>query len=130
MTSEILEQHQQALAQGAASPDQSARRGRAQCAQLVSDMQAFKAANPRAAFADFLRWHSPRDWKDGQFSARMAAPGNLWLELWSACAPLPASRQRLLFDHCKEAEKTLFWFEDVRLCDFFDSYAPRPAPSP
>jgi hypothetical protein len=27
-----------------------------QTAQLHSDMSAFKAANPRAVFADFLRW--------------------------------------------------------------------------
>jgi hypothetical protein len=34
-------------------------RSRMQTAQLHSDMSAFKAANPRAVFADFLRWCSP-----------------------------------------------------------------------
>jgi Rab3 GTPase-activating protein catalytic subunit len=29
---------------------------------LLSDMQAFKAANPGARMEDFIRWHSPRDW--------------------------------------------------------------------
>lgn len=29
---------------------------------LLSDMCAFKAANPGACLADFVRWHSPRDW--------------------------------------------------------------------
>lgn len=30
--------------------------------QLLSDMSAFKAANPSASFPDFVRWHSPKDW--------------------------------------------------------------------
>lgn len=34
-------------------------RSRMQTVQLHSDMCAFKAANPRALFADFLRWFSP-----------------------------------------------------------------------
>src|SRR4051812_26581149 len=51
-------------------------------------MQAFKAANPRATLADFVRWHSPRDWipnEDGSdsLSARMLEPGNLWQVLWN-----------------------------------------------
>jgi hypothetical protein len=25
-------------------------------------VSAFKAANPAACLADFVRWHSPRDW--------------------------------------------------------------------
>lgn len=29
---------------------------------LLSDMQAFKAANPGCCMADFIRWHSPKDW--------------------------------------------------------------------
>ena len=31
-------------------------RSRMQTVQLHSDMSAFKAANPRAVFVDFLRW--------------------------------------------------------------------------
>ncbi|MES1909905.1 MAG: hypothetical protein MHM6MM_002588 [Cercozoa sp. M6MM] len=31
-------------------------------AQLGSDVAAFKAANPGAVFADFVRWYSPKDW--------------------------------------------------------------------
>ena len=30
---------------------------------LISDMQAFKAANPECILADFIRWHSPSDFK-------------------------------------------------------------------
>ncbi|KAF9590423.1 hypothetical protein IFM89_035258 [Coptis chinensis] len=32
------------------------------CSQLLSDMQAFKAANPGCILEDFVRWHSPPDW--------------------------------------------------------------------
>ncbi|OMJ27659.1 Rab3 GTPase-activating protein catalytic subunit, partial [Smittium culicis] len=32
-----------------------------QSKELFSDMQSFKAANPTAQLADFVRWHSPRD---------------------------------------------------------------------
>lgn len=33
------------------------------CSQLLSDMQAFKAANPGCILEDFVRWHSPPDWE-------------------------------------------------------------------
>ncbi|PVU94759.1 hypothetical protein BB561_002266 [Smittium simulii] len=29
---------------------------------LLSDMEAFKAANPQANLVDFIRWYSPKDW--------------------------------------------------------------------
>lgn len=32
-------------------------------APLLSDMCAFKAANPGCCFEDFLRWYSPKDWQ-------------------------------------------------------------------
>ncbi|PWA00469.1 hypothetical protein BB558_003492 [Smittium angustum] len=37
-------------------------RAEMQSAELISDMEAFKAANPYAQLSDFVRWHSPRDW--------------------------------------------------------------------
>ena len=37
-------------------------RAKMQSASLLSDMESFKAANPGAVLADFVRWHSPRDW--------------------------------------------------------------------
>ena len=37
-------------------------RARMQSAQLLSDMESFKAANPGSVLGDFVRWHSPRDW--------------------------------------------------------------------
>jgi Rab3 GTPase-activating protein catalytic subunit len=33
-----------------------------QSACLLSDMEAFKAANPGCCMGDFVRWYSPRDW--------------------------------------------------------------------
>ena len=33
-----------------------------QSACLLSDMEAFKAANPGCCLGDFVRWYSPRDW--------------------------------------------------------------------
>ena len=41
-------------------------RAKMQSASLLSDMESFKAANPGAILADFVRWHSPRDWEESQ----------------------------------------------------------------
>jgi hypothetical protein len=35
------------------------------CKQLLSDMQAFKAANPGCILEDFVRWYSPPDFIQG-----------------------------------------------------------------
>ncbi|KAL7186574.1 hypothetical protein ACSBR2_028329 [Camellia fascicularis] len=88
------------------------------CSQLLSDMQAFKAANPGCILEDFVRWHSPPDWTEmepsgeaevtsndgdllstkGQLSSRMQKEGNLWRELWETAKPVPAVKQAPLFD--------------------------------
>ncbi|CAI9088362.1 OLC1v1022671C3 [Oldenlandia corymbosa var. corymbosa] len=88
------------------------------CSQLLSDMQAFKAANPGCILEDFVRWHSPPDWMEseasneaddtsgggdlsstrGQLSRRMQKEGNLWRELWETAKPIPAMRQTPLYD--------------------------------
>jgi Rab3 GTPase-activating protein catalytic subunit len=39
-------------------------RAKMQSASLLSDMESFKAANPGSILADFVRWHSPRDWEE------------------------------------------------------------------
>ena len=49
-----------------------------QCAGTLSDMQAFKAANPGAPFEYFLRWFSP---SDVQFAADRCPPGRLLYQL-------------------------------------------------
>ncbi|MCI32866.1 rab3 GTPase-activating protein catalytic subunit-like, partial [Trifolium medium] len=38
------------------------------CSQLLSDMQAFKAANPGCIWEDFVRWYSPPDWIESDAS--------------------------------------------------------------
>ncbi|XP_026726866.1 rab3 GTPase-activating protein catalytic subunit [Trichoplusia ni] len=85
-------------------------RARMMSASLLSDMEAFKAANPGAELCDFVRWYSPRDWKPddgGSLGERMLLPGNPWVETWSVARPVPASRQRRLFDETREAEQVL-----------------------
>ncbi|CAB3230597.1 unnamed protein product [Arctia plantaginis] len=85
-------------------------RARMMSASLLSDMEAFKAANPGAELCDFVRWYSPRDWKPedgGSLGDRMLLPGNPWVEAWEVARPVPASRQRRLFDETREAEQVL-----------------------
>eukprot|EP00494_Astrolonche_serrata_P028144 UN28409 len=40
----------------------SKQRAKLQNEQLISDMAAFKAANPKGMLEDFIRWYSPNDW--------------------------------------------------------------------
>jgi Rab3 GTPase-activating protein catalytic subunit len=82
-------------------------RVRAQLNVLLSDMQAFKAANPGSVLEDFVRWHSPRDFENGALSERMRIPGNLWEETWRSARPIPVSQQVRLFNETKEAEKVI-----------------------
>uniref|UniRef100_A0A182F605 Rab3 GTPase-activating protein catalytic subunit n=1 Tax=Anopheles albimanus TaxID=7167 RepID=A0A182F605_ANOAL len=93
-------------------------------ASLLSDAEAFKAANPAAQLEDFIRWYSPRDWiedepideqdpfgRRGHLSPRMLIPGNTWRTVWDSARPVPARRQKRLFDDTKEAEKVLHFLE-------------------
>lgn len=41
----------------------------------------------------------------GHLSTRMQIPGNIWTEAWQSAKPVPARRQKRLFDDTKEAEK-------------------------
>lgn len=63
MTEDQLNKHESYLLE----LEDSNLRNRAQSDLLLSDMQAFKAANPEAVLEDFLAWHSPRDLVDGFF---------------------------------------------------------------
>lgn len=103
---------------------------------LKSDMMAFKAANPGAGLADFVRWFSPSDWVGendecmgtiesvdekgaesgknmarhpvkGRLSARMSRRGNIWEELWKSAEPIPAHRQIPLFDAAGHGTKAI-----------------------
>ncbi|KAL1217601.1 hypothetical protein V5N11_004762 [Cardamine amara subsp. amara] len=105
---------------------------------LLSDMSAFKAANPDAVFEDFIRWHSPGDWESfepkttetsagsitdglkdewpphGCLSQRMSDQGNLWRKSWNDAPALPADDQKPLLDPNREGEKILHYLETVR----------------
>ena len=59
------------LARLGAGADGARVRARLQTAGLRSDMSAFKAANPGCSLADFVRWHSPKDW-EGDISSHPA----------------------------------------------------------
>ena len=83
-------------------------RAKMQSASLLSDMESFKAANPGCVLADFVRWHSPRDWSEERgLSCRMVSPGNIWAQLWETAGRVPARRQRRLFDDTREGEKVM-----------------------
>ncbi|CAH8386462.1 unnamed protein product [Eruca vesicaria subsp. sativa] len=104
---------------------------------LLSDMSAFKAANPDAVFEDFIRWHSPGDWESseletteasgsisedskdkwpprGRLSQRMSDQGNLWRKNWNDAPALPADDQKPLLDPNREGEKILHYLETLR----------------
>ncbi|KAL5583624.1 hypothetical protein UlMin_016066 [Ulmus minor] len=110
------------------------------CSQLLSDMQAFKAANPGCILEDFVRWHSPPDWTEaeqnneaedpsddtdilstrGQLSSRMQKEGNLWRELWETAKPVPAVKQAPLFDEDLAAEGILDVLEEMPPSELFE----------
>ncbi|KAK9080668.1 hypothetical protein SSX86_000426 [Deinandra increscens subsp. villosa] len=109
------------------------------CSQLLSDMQAFKAANPGCILEDFVRWHSPPDWMEpaaddvskesfhgdngssrGRLSMRMQKEGNLWREIWETAKPVPAVKQSPLYDEDLSVEHVLHGLEDFPPSDFFE----------
>lgn len=108
------------------------------CSQLLSDMQAFKAANPGCILEDFVRWHSPPDWMEadpdvldtnnngdavstrGQLSSRMQKEGNLWRELWETSKPVPSVKQAPLFDEDLAVEGILLSLEEISASDLFE----------
>jgi hypothetical protein len=118
MTEDMIREYETILESLGCNPQGSKLRARMQSAQLVSDMEAFKAANPHCNVADFVRWHSPRDFiiqpdGTGILSDRMIEPGNLWQELWHNAARVPASQQKLLFDPDKEMARVFEYLENV-----------------
>ena len=96
------------------------------------------AANPGATLADFIRWHSPRDWvpfKQGDAEAgrhpegallvdwngqpagclgpRMRGADNPWRVAWEQAQPCAACDQPPLFDATQEAERVLNYLETL-----------------
>nr|XP_020635296.1 rab3 GTPase-activating protein catalytic subunit isoform X3 [Pogona vitticeps] len=122
MTEDLLEEQSEVLAKLGTSAEGAHLRARMQSACLLSDMESFKAANPGCCLEDFVRWYSPRDYIEeevidekgevvikGELSARMKIPSNMWVEAWETAKPVPARRQRRLFDDTREAEKVLHY---------------------
>lgn len=74
---------------------------------VKSDMQSFKAANPGAVFADFLRWHSPKDYDEttGKISERMLISDNIWVRSWESAPAIPVVNQTRIFNDAKIAEE-------------------------
>lgn len=61
-TADTLAQQQSTLAALEESAEGQERACRMQAQVLISDMAAFKSANPGCLLEDFVRWHSPKDW--------------------------------------------------------------------
>ncbi|KAF9922341.1 Rab3 GTPase-activating protein catalytic subunit [Linnemannia zychae] len=126
MTEDMI-QDQEDLFEGlGSSADAAKTRAELQSSQLISDMGAFKAANPGCVIGDFVRWHSPKDWdeKKGQMSARMADSGNFWQELWEKAEAIPVSKQKPLFDHNNQAEKALSYLKNLSGSQIFVQLLP------
>ncbi|CAG0913610.1 unnamed protein product [Notodromas monacha] len=62
-----------------------------------------------------IRWASNLKKKFflGQLSVRMNIPGNQWQSLWASSKPVPARRQRRLFDETREAEKVFHYLSTL-----------------
>ncbi|EFA03502.1 Rab3 GTPase-activating protein catalytic subunit-like Protein [Tribolium castaneum] len=110
-------------------------RAKMMSASLLSDMESFKAANPGSVLEDFIRWYSPRDWieseeldewgqKKGELSSRMMIEDNFWVQTWDSAKPVPAHRQKRLFDDTREAEKVLHFLDSRSLCQICEMLIP------
>ncbi|XP_023243587.1 rab3 GTPase-activating protein catalytic subunit-like [Centruroides sculpturatus] len=138
MTEDMLEEHAEILVQLGTNSEGAALRARMQSACLMSDMEAFKAANPGACLEDFVQWYSPRDLIEetitdeetgktvtkSHLSARMLLPGNMWQEAWESSRAVPAHRQKRLFDDTKEAEKILHYLAAIKPVDLVNHLMP------
>ncbi|KAI8391695.1 Rab3 GTPase-activating protein catalytic subunit-domain-containing protein [Radiomyces spectabilis] len=138
MTEDMIKQQAEVFESLGTSDGATQLRAQLQSAQLFSDMEAFKAANPHASLEDFIRWHSPKDWLpsstvdgensstplEGKLSARMADPKNIWQELWKSAKRIPATRQKPLFSTTAEAEKALHYLESMSIHETFAMLLP------
>ena len=103
-TSDRLREHEAKLAAMAmADPDSNEARARMQAGEVISDMAAFKAANPGCGFEDFVRWFSPNDWlvddpaaaeaaaEAGEDGASMDTPRDARHDMHDDATPSPAT---------------------------------------
>ncbi|OWZ23978.1 Rab3 GTPase-activating protein catalytic subunit [Phytophthora megakarya] len=147
MTEDVAKQQQDLLTRLGVSVESDKLRQQIQSTALVSDMQAFKAANPHCCLADFIRWYSPKDWipfetpidpacsdlplegrgmwwfeQHGMLSERMRfgqGHEHLWQQMWETSVPVPASRQKRLFDPLQESEKVYHYMETLSPHELF-----------
>ncbi|KRX19984.1 Rab3 GTPase-activating protein catalytic subunit [Trichinella nelsoni] len=94
---------------------------------LLSDMQAFKAANLNCCFEDFVRWCSPKDiefnGKEWKLSERMSNKEG-WYLVWTNAVPLPISQQGNILDFNKTAKKILNYFVEVTWNELYELILP------
>jgi hypothetical protein len=65
VTRDIVQAEENKMLNSANKPEEiKQNEARRQASTLKSDMMAFKAANPGACMADFVRWFSPGDWME------------------------------------------------------------------
>ena len=114
VTEDLLEEQADVFSKLGDTKEGSRVRAKMQSASLLSDMKAFKAANPGCCLEDFLRWYSPKDFEDGKLSQRMLIPNNLWVASWGSAKPVPVTRQKRIFDDTKEAEKVLHFLANLK----------------
>lgn len=126
LTDDMLQEQTEIMSQLGSSQEASTLRMRMQLPTLVCDMEAFKAANPKGQLEDFVRWYSPRDYdeSEGGLSQRMKHEGNIWSKSWNEAKPVPASKQKRLFDFTKEAEKVLHYFTSFSLESLIQHFMP------
>ncbi|KAI8600714.1 Rab3 GTPase-activating protein catalytic subunit-domain-containing protein [Dissophora ornata] len=126
MTEDMIREQEDLFENLGSTAEAAQTRAEMQCAQLISDMSAFKAANLGCVLGDFIRWHSPKDWDNEkrQMSTRMADSGNFWQELWEKSDPIPANKQTPLFDHRQEAEKALSYLKALSPTQIFVQLLP------
>ena len=74
MTEDMIWEQEKILSQLGTSKEAAAVRAKMQSSSLVSDMEAFKAANPGCLLEDFVRWYSPRDWIEQEDSNDDSCP--------------------------------------------------------
>ena len=98
---------------------------RLQKPKLVSDMSAFRAANPGAVFQDFMSWYGEPEnsleiygddtdlLNDSEVSTALKKMSLFWKECWNESKPTPADKQKPLFDAYSAVEMLLDTFESM-----------------
>ncbi|KAK8815220.1 hypothetical protein WA158_003432 [Blastocystis sp. Blastoise] len=132
MTEDSLYNQQKLFEEMGDSDDATRKRRVIQWGGLVSDMQAFKAANPGACIEDFIRWHSPNDWKipegktneEGYLSDRMSDTTNDFYKLWRNSRGIPVEKQSSIIDVKSEGEKVFHYFETMNCQECIYTFLP------